>query len=372
MAASPSSRNRAAAREHHSWRREATPMEKVNVAVVGLGMGRHHLNCYKACPQANVVAICDTDEARLKAVGDEHGIKQRFSQYEELFAMKDLHAVSVALPNFLHAPVTIAALKAGLHVMCEKPLAMTAQEGEAMCAAARAAGRQLMMHFNTRFHESSRFAKSVVEAGIVGPVYFGRTGWHRSRGIPGLGGWFTTKSKSGGGPLIDLGVHRLDLALWLMDYPEPVAVTGSAYYELANELAGRQGKPMDVEDMAAGFIRFKNGASLVVEASWATNTHKREEGFTVLLGTKGGVNLDNGGGTGEGYEFRARAYQSIGGALVEITPKVPLPATTAQASFVQALLAGEPNPAPGEHGLLVQRILDALYNSAAEGREIRL
>lgn len=344
-------------------------MEKVNVAVVGLGMGRHHLHCYKHCPEANVVAICDVDEKRLQAVGDEYGVQTRFTHYEDLLALPNLHAVSVALPNYLHAPVTIAALKAGLHVMCEKPLAMNAQEAEAMVAAAKAAGRQLMMHFNTRWHPSSRMARQLVDEGLLGHVYFGRTGWHRNRGIPGLGGWFTTKAKAGGGPMIDLGVHRLDLALWLMDFPKPVTVTGTAYGFLGQELAARQGKTYDVEDLAAGFIRFENGASLVVEASWAGNSQKREEGFTILRGTRGGLHLDN---EGEGYEFRIRAYQEMGGTLAEITPRVPLPATTPQADFVRAILNGTPVPAPGEQGLQVQRILDALYRSAEEGREVHL
>ncbi len=273
----------------------------------------------------------------------------------------------MALPNFLHAPVTIAALKAGLHVMCEKPLAMDAAEAEEMVATARRMNRELMVHFNTRFVDTSRWARQIVDAGVVGPIYFGRTGWHRSRGIPGLGGWFTTKEKSGGGPLIDLGVHRLDLALWLMDYPEPVAVSGAAYSELGKELAGRQGKTYDVEDMAAGFVRFANGASLVLEASWATNTGKREDGFTTLMGTRGGLHLYN---ENETYQFAARAYQEIGGQLVEVSPRQPLPPLTAQAAFVRAILAGEPNPAPGEQGLKVMRILDGLYKSAAEGREV--
>ncbi|MDH7568819.1 MAG: Gfo/Idh/MocA family oxidoreductase [Armatimonadota bacterium] len=344
-------------------------MERVNVAVVGLGMGRAHLRCYKECPQANVVAICDVDETRLNAVGDEYGVANRFVRYEELFGLKDLHAVSIALPNYLHAPATIGALKAGLHVLCEKPLAMNAEEGEAMVSAAREAGRQLMMHFNTRWHPSSRLARALVEEGMLGEVYFGRTGWHRSRGIPRLGGWFTTKKMSGGGPLIDLGVHRLDLALWLMGSPNPVAVTGTTYSRLGTELAARQGKHFDVEDLAAGFIRFANGASLVVEASWASNTGKREDGFTTLMGTKGGLHLDN---EDEGYTFRARAYREMGGTLVEVTPRVPLPPDTPQAAFVRCILEGKPNPAPGEDGLRVQRILDALYRSAAEGREVRM
>ena len=225
-----------------------------------------------------------------------------------------------------------------------------------------------MVHFNTRYQEPSRWARQIVDAGVVGPVYFGRTGWHRSRGIPGgLGGWFTTKSKAGGGPLIDLGVHRLDLALWLMDYPDPVAVSGAAYSELGKELAARQGKGYDVEDMAAGFIRFA-GATLVLEASWAITAGKRGDGFTTFLAPRAACTSI----TGQGYEFSGRAYQEIGGQLVEIAPKQPLPPLTAQAAFVRAILAGEPVPAPGEQGLQVMRILDALYQSAEEGREIRL
>lgn len=342
-------------------------MEKLNVGVVGLGMGRSHLRCYRECAQANIVAICDVDEVRLAAVGEEYPSAKRFTDYEEMFAMPGLQAVSVALPNFLHAPATIAALRAGLHVLCEKPLAMNAAEAEEMVSTAKAVGRQIMVHFNTRFHESSRWARQIVDSGVVGPIYFGRTGWHRNRGIPGLGGWFTTKAKSGGGPLIDLGVHRLDLALWLMDYPEPASVSGACYSEIGREIAARQGKTFDVEDLAAGFIRFKNGASLVLEASWASNTGKREDGFTTLMGTKGGLHLYN---EAETYEFRARAYQEIGGMLVEIAPKSRLSPLTAQAAFVNAILSNQPVPAPGEQGLQVMRILDALYRSAEVGHEV--
>ncbi|HEX2999212.1 MAG TPA: Gfo/Idh/MocA family oxidoreductase [Armatimonadota bacterium] len=345
-------------------------MDRVNVAVIGLGMGRAHLHNYLQSPQANVVAICDANTERLNTVGDQNGIQKRFTEIEELFNMPGLEAVSVALPNFLHAPVTIAALKAGLHVMCEKPLAMNAQEGEAMVAAAKAAGKQLMVHFNTRYQEPSRFARKIVDEGLVGPIYFGRTGWHRNRGIPGgIGGWFTSKERAGGGPLIDLGVHRLDLALWLMDYPKPVAVTGSTYSELGKELCQREGREFDVEDLAAGFIRFENGASLILESSWATNTGRANEGFTTLMGLKGGLYLHN---EGEGYEFRGHAYHEVGGQLVEVQQKQPLPPATPQGDFVKALLAGKPVPASGDQGLQVMRILDALYLSAAEGREIRL
>ncbi|MBI3948172.1 MAG: Gfo/Idh/MocA family oxidoreductase [Armatimonadetes bacterium] len=341
-------------------------MDRVNVAVIGLGMGRGHARLYHECPQANLVALCDVDTTRLNAVGDEFNVTHRFTSAEELFQLPGLHAVSVALPNFLHAPMTVAALKAGLHVLCEKPLAMNAGEAEAMVAAAKAANRQLMVHFNTRFSVPSMWARQMVDAGVVGPVYFGRTGYNRSRGIPGRG-WFAIKAKSGGGPIIDIGVHRLDLALWLMDHPRPVTVSAATYAYLGTELAARQGFEFDVEDLAAGFIRFKNGATLTLEASWAGNTNRAHDTFTMLLGTRGGINIYRDEATSA---TKVSVVQEVGGSLVELSPKEQIKPPTAQAAFVRAILEGKPNPAPGEHGLAVQRILDALYRSAAEGREV--
>jgi len=279
--------------------------QKLRVAVIGLGMGRGHIRDYLQCPEAELVAICDQDAVRLAAVATEFGVAKTFTDYHEMLKSPRLDAVSVALPNFLHAPVTLDCLAAGKHVLCEKPLALNAHEAEQMVRAARSRGLTLMVNFNFRFEAAAWTVHNAVDEGLLGDVYFARTGWHRNRGIPSWGGWFTTKRLSGGGGLIDLGVHRLDLALWYMGYPAPVAVSGAVYGHLGKELARRQGREFDVDDLAAGFVRFANGATLAVEASWATNSEKCEEMFTTLYGTRGGASLRN---VGEGYEFEPRLF----------------------------------------------------------------
>jgi len=347
----------------------------LNTAVIGLGMGRGHLSDYAANPRAHPVAVCDIDTSRLKAMAEQHSIPQErcYTDYRKLLAGAkglDLHAVSVALPNTLHAPVTIAALKAGLHVLCEKPMAMNAAQARRMLAAARKARRTLMINFSFRFQPASMALKRFVDDGRIGQVYYGRTVWHRRRGLPGFGGWFGTKALSGGGPIIDLGVHRMDLAMWLMGSPRPVTVTASTYNVIGARLAKEQRKTFDVEDLGAALVRFDNGATLILEASWAGFSEKREDMVTQLWGTKGGVIQRN---VGEGYEFEARAYTEEAGALWERKLQQPVGRTpSACGEFVDAVLTGRRPIAPGEHGLDVQLILDAIYKSAATGREVRI
>jgi predicted dehydrogenase len=344
--------------------------DRIKVAVIGVGMGRHHARMYRECHEAELVALCDKDPERLAAAARDLEVDRTFTDTEELFRLPELQAVSVALPNYLHAPVTIAALKAGLHVMCEKPLAMNAAEAAAMVAAAREAKRLLMVHFNSRFTEQAQFVKAAVDQGELGDIYYARSGWHRNRGVPGLGGWFTTKQLSGGGALIDIGVHRLDLALWFMGFPEIASVSGACYNHLASEIAAREGRTFDVDDLAAGFVRFTNGATLTLETSWASHTEQREEMWTQLFGTRGGALIRN---LEEGYQFEARLYKDVAGALVEARPKTGVRhRETAQSHFVRCIRDGRAPMAPGEHGLAVMRVLDAIYESARTGREVQL
>jgi predicted dehydrogenase len=246
-------------------------MDRIRVGVVGLGIGRHHIRGYQSHPAAEVVAIADLDEARLASIGAEYRVENRYTSTEEMLAEAKLDVVSVATPNSFHKPLTIAALEAGCHVLCEKPMAMNAGEGREMLAAAQKADKRLMIDFSYRFSEQSQALKAQVDSGVLGEIYFARTLWHRRRGLPRFGGWFGQKAMSGGGPLIDLGVHRLDLALWLMGYPKPVWVLGSAYNPIATALAKEQGVDYDVEDLAVALIKFDNGATLELEASWAAH-----------------------------------------------------------------------------------------------------
>ncbi|MCE5200559.1 Gfo/Idh/MocA family oxidoreductase, partial [bacterium] len=281
----------------------------IKVGVIGLGMGSGHIGGYMDHPQAEVVAICDKDEARLQEKASQFGIANTFTDAQQMMEKCDLDAISVATPNAFHAPLTIAALNHGLHVLCEKPMAMTVKESEEMLAASKKNGKNLMINFSYRFSPMSFALKAQVDAGVVGDIYFGRTVWHRRRGFPGFGGWFGQSALSGGGPLIDLGVHRLDLALWLMGYPEPTSVMGSTYDHLAKIEVAKQKKAFDVEDLACGMVKFANGASLLIEASWAANTNEAETMSTKLYGTKGGLLQSNYDG---GYQFKAEIYTAEG------------------------------------------------------------
>ncbi|MFP4355137.1 MAG: Gfo/Idh/MocA family protein [Phycisphaerae bacterium] len=347
----------------------------VNVAVIGLGIGRNHLKSYLSNPQANVVGICDADPKKLMAVAADTGIDEDacFTDYKDLLARADsldLQAVSVALPNFLHAPVTKAAFQAGCHVLCEKPIAMTAAQGRQMIAAGKKAGRTLMINLSFRYTAQSRALKRAVEEGLVGDIYYGRTVWHRRRGLPGFGGWFGQRDKSGGGPIIDLGVHRLDLAMWLMGNPRPVTVSASTYNVIGAAEAKKQGKAFDVEDLGGALIRFDNGATLILEASWAGFAEKREDMVTQLWGTEGGLAQRN---VGEGYDFEALLFQEKGQSLWSSKLQQPMgPCPSAYEEFIEAIMENRKPLSPGEHGLDVQLILDAIYKSAAAGKEVRI
>jgi predicted dehydrogenase len=342
---------------------------KLRVGVIGLGVGRMHLEGFKGHAGTELAAIADPDAARLRETGDRFGIAARYASGEEMLEREKLDLVSIATPNKFHAPLAIAALKAGCHVLCEKPMAMNAREARGMIAAAKRAKRRLMINFSYRFNDQSHALKREVEAGTLGDIYFGRTVWHRRRGIPKFGGWFGQKALSGGGPLIDLGVHRLDLALWLMGSPKPAWVLAGTYDRIGGALARREGKKFDVEDLAAGMIRFENGAMLVVEASWAANIAEREMMETRLLGTKGGLVQRN---LNEGYQFEAELFLERDGRQYDMKLRSGPRAPSAMAYFADCILEGKPHTATGEEGLVVMEILDAIYESARKGAPVRV
>lgn len=345
-------------------------MKKLRVGVIGVGMGSGHIEGYQQDGRAEVAAVCDVSGDRLRAAAERLEIPadRRYTEAAEMFAKADLDAVSIAVPNKFHAPLTLAAFKAGCHVLCEKPMAMTVKEAEQMLAASKKAGKNLMINFSYRFLDMSQALKQQVSAGTIGDVYFGRTAWHRRRGIPGFGGWFTDKELAGGGPLIDLGVHRVDLALWLMDYPEPVAVSGSCYNVIAARLAKQAKKKYTVEDLACGMVKFANGATLLVEASWAVNNAQAEEMITTLYGTKGGLVQKNLDGT---YKWTAEIYTEEGGNLYTKTlDKAMVSCPSAYSEFVSSILEKRAPSATGEEGLKVMKVLEGLYRSAETGKEV--
>jgi predicted dehydrogenase len=345
-------------------------MDKLKVGVIGLGMGRGHVAGYQEHPRAEVVAVADLEEEKLQEVADEMEVPDRYASGEEMLEEASLDVVSVATPNKFHKPLTIHALKQGCHVLCEKPMAMNAVEARDMIQAAEEADRRLMINFSFRFNEVADALKTQVDRGQLGDVYFGRTVWLRRRGLPGFGGWFGQKDLSGGGPLIDLGVHRIDLALWLMGYPKPVWVMGSTYDHIGTRLAKEQGKEFDVEDLAVAMIKFENGATLEAEASWAGYIAERELMRTRLLGTEGGLIYRN---VGEGYEFEAEIYREEDGYHFDkkLHP-MGVGVHSAMYHFVDAILEDQPHIATGGEGLIVMELLDAIYASAHNGTPVKI
>jgi predicted dehydrogenase len=336
---------------------------RVRCAVIGLGMGRHHAESFLNCPEAELVAVVDMRRDRLELFRDKPGAADLglFTDHKDMLRAVKPDLVAVALPNCLHKPVTLDALAAGAHVLCEKPMAMTVAEAVAMRDAASAAGLQLGINFSQRFTPAHRALKDIAASGGLGEVYHGYCSWTRRDGFPGFGGWFGQKNLSGGGPLIDLGVHRIDLALWLMGHPEVVSVSGTAHHRIGIPRALKKNAVFDVEDFATGLVRFGNGASLVFEVSWAGHQRQAETRQLRITGTEGAIEQDE-----ESFHHFRR-----GDAFC--TTKIDTEKETARNSvqeMVHCVAAGKPFPGTPDQGIAVQRILDGLYASAATGREV--
>jgi predicted dehydrogenase len=340
--------------------------EKLRVGVVGLMIGNDHVAHYRASPTVGELVICDANPARLQEVGDKHQVQKRYADFSEMLAREKLDAVSIALPNKLHCPMTIQAIEAGCHVLCEKPMARNAGEARKMLEAARTHGKKLMINFNSRFTPYCQAVKAMIDSGRLGDIYFVRTLWHRTRGVPR---WYNlTSDVCGGGALIDLGVHRLDLAMWLCGYPEPQWVLGNAF----NKIEVQAYPNFELDDMSVAMIRMQNGAMLELEASWASN-REGEEGATRIYGTKGGLLMRSGSNT------KNQLFLELDGKLANVElaegqfGNSPLgPATNVRQAFLDAILNDTPVPCTPEQGLVINTILDAIYESAQTGAPVKI
>lgn len=356
--------------------------EVLNVALIGLGgiCTWGHMPAYAKMPQIHIAAVCDCNPQKIDAFRKHWQMPEvpAFTDYRELLNMEGIDYVDICTPNYLHSEIAIAAMEHGLHVLCEKPDAINASEAERMRATAEQYDRHLMVIRNNRFLPVSRYLKQFIEDGKMGDIYSGRCGWIRRRGIPGKGGWFTTKAQSGGGPLIDLGVHCIDLAMWMMGNPKPVAVSGCTYQKFANNdvcdsVDSKFGDKVadgtfDVEDLAMGFLRFDNGACLQIEFSWASNV-ECDRKFMELRGTKAGVTFDN---------DKVKIFTEEYGNCVDLEPVTAnnLPGTSGHEEnlrhFADVLLHGAQPEFLPEQGVNMIKILEAMYTSAETGKEVRL
>ncbi len=344
--------------------------KKVRVGFVGAGgIAGTHIRWLKPLEDVEVVALADPAPGACERQIQNHDLQgaKAFADYKDMLKMKDLDAVSVCTPNWLHKKPVIDALKAGKHVMVEKPMAMNAREAKAMCEAAKQAKKVLTIGFQHRFTPAAQFVKQAIADGMLGDVLYCRAHALRRRGIPSWG-VFGRKELQGGGPLIDIGVHIIEMSHYIMGKPKPVAASAACHTYLGDKKPAATApwgdwdwKTYTVEDLATGYIRFENGATMTIEASFAAHI-ERDEFNSVFMGAKAGAVVDGGS---------ARLFTDMAGKMVDITPKVfekEEAFARKMRYWIEAIRGGE-NQAPGEDGLMVQQILDALYASAEKGKE---
>jgi predicted dehydrogenase len=363
--------------------------EKFKVAVIGTGMiaNAAHLPAWKGlADDVEVVGVADIIEERAQLTAKAHGVPRAYGDWQKMLDEVKPDFVSVCTPNVYHKAPTIAALKGGAHVCCEKPITISTADAEEMYDVAEAAGRELFITQTTRFNNSAFAAKEMAEAGKLGEMYYAETAMYRRRGIPKWG-VFHMKEHNAGGPVYDLGVHVLDLLIWVMGNPKVTAVSGMTYTKFGNidenlvtSLAD-SGAPsgvitprpydyreFDVEDFAACIFRLENDATIVLRTSWAANVPDPvSANRTFILGTKAGLQLQP--------EFQLianmdRFQADIGFKVTDL--KWPMQHWECLANAVRVVRGEEEKVVKRAEVINVMRALDGLYKSADEGREVRL
>ena len=351
--------------------------KKLRVAVIGVGgIAATHFPGWKASPHAELVAFGDINPEKLHKAADQWGIDKalRYEDSWELFRQADVDIVDICTPNMYHRPLTVAALEHGKHVICEKPLAPTPQDVEQMIAARDKSGKLLMTAQHFRFSPDAKALKAEVDSGVLGDVYHARS-WMLRRNALVPSDTFLEKKHSGGGPCIDIGVHILDLTLWMMGNPKPVTVSGVTQDKLLHQKGAWSiwggaipGETADVEDFAAALVRFENGATLVLEVSWLLHHKTSGEDMQMwLYGDKGGAHYPS----NELLTSQNERRQQFNTLLVTKPGGLEAHAEECKV-FAEAVAEGRPSPVPAEQSLDVMRILDGLYRSADARREVEI
>lgn len=364
-------------------------MEKVRIAIVGCGgiANQKHMPSLAKFPErAEMVAFCDIIPERAEKAAKQYGVEgaKVYTDYKEMLADTSINidVVHVCTPNVAHCPITVAAFEAGKHVMCEKPMAHNTEDAQKMIDAWKKSGKKFTIGYQNRFRDDTQTLHASCENGELGEVYMAKAHALRRRAVP-TWGVFPNKALQGGGPLIDIGTHSLDLTLWMMNNYKPKSVMGASFEKLGRTLQpGDQGNTMgvwdpetyEVEDSAFGFVTMENGAVIVIEASWALNTLDVSEALTELCGTKAGADMKDG----------LRVNTVLFDKLTTIKPETKTPRGVDFFAGASALRPevyeckkfydavegkGEPVVKP-EEAFVVTQILDAIYRSAATGKLI--
>ena len=361
-------------------------MSGIKVGIIGAGgMAAYHYDGFIAAG-ADVTAIADMDLKRAEAFAKSRNIKGIYSELPQMLKTHpDLEAVSVITPNKFHKPLAIEALKAGKHVYCEKPPALNAAEMKEMLETAQQAGKRLMFNFNNRARPESRAMIRYIRDGKVGKINSAQATWMRRTGIPGFGGWFTTKALSGGGPVIDLP-HMLDLALYFMGYPEPDYLIGTAYYDFMDNKAfkGPWGIPdsangvTDVESACHAMLTFKTGQSLMIRSSWA-EMNEREVVSVTFQGTKAGGKVERlfeiDGIDSTSIDSCALFTEEYGNQVnmeIHVEKDESMGRIGNATNFIDSITGKAEALNTPQEALILMKIIDAMYESASSGKPVQI
>lgn len=343
---------------------------KLKIGMVGLGfISKMHLEGYAKCPEVEVVAFCDIIPERAQKAAEQYGAAgaRVYSDYKQMLADEKLDVVNVCTENAVHAEITIAALDAGCHVFCEKPMAVTGAEADAMVAAAKRNGKKLSVGYQLRFSNESQLLRNEVVNGRLGKIYYAEATTLRRRGVP-TWGVFLNKAKQGGGPLIDIGTHLVDLTLWAMnDYSPVVSAIGRTFDDLIPLGGFNNGGHWDidkfeVEDSAFGTVTLQSGAMLVVKAAWAVNNKEMNLNETLLFGVNGGAQLTN-----DNLTFNGESNDRLWQYVPEPTPTKDSMYDREIAAWVKCLVENTEPIVTGEQAAQVVKVLEAIYLSARNG-----
>lgn len=372
--------------------------QKLKVGVIGCGgiANQKHLPALTAQSElCEIVALCDIEVERAEKAKAEFHLEQAkvYQDYKELLKDPEIDVVHVCTPNVAHCPITVDAFAAGKHVMCEKPMAHNTESAQKMIDAWKASGKKFTVGYQNRFRQDTQMLKKACDADEFGEIYFAKSHAIRRRAVP-TWGVFPDKSKQGGGPLIDIGTHALDITLWCMDNYKPVSVMGSVFEKLGHSELATQGnmfgpwdpKNYEVEDSAFGYIKFENGATIFLESAWAINMKDSREAACTLCGTKGGAEIVgemSGGGASTGREYNLIVNGTYHGELVEqkISDGGSIaffeggssePKDLECKQWLECIINDTDPVVKPEQAFVVTQILDAIYKSAESGHEVIL
>lgn len=353
----------------------------LKIGIIGCGgiANNKHMPALKAVKGVEMVAFCDIVESRAIEAKSKYGIDEArvYTDYQSLLKNESLDVIHVCTPNKSHAEITIASLEAGKHVMCEKPMAKTVAEAQAMVEAAKRTGKKLTIGYQNRFRNDSLYLNEVCEDGELGEIYYAKAHAIRRCAVP-TWGVFLDEEAQGGGPLIDIGTHALDLTLWMMNNYKPKYVVGNTYHKLgnmknpANSFGPWNPEEFVVEDSAFGFITMENGATIVLESSWALNIRETGEAQVTLCGTEGGADMK------DGLQFNAHEHGRL------TVKKVALgadgvdffdgsedePHVLEAKQWIDAILNNKEPLVKPEQALVVTQILEGIYKSAQTGKPV--